>query len=746
MKKFYFCIGLLSLTILSTELFWTRIFSAEFFYTFAFLILSLAILGLGMGALLFKIFTKLNKPSLLPVYLSLAGLMILISVPLVFGLDLDFSKVISEPYNIFKLACAILLLGSGYFFGGIAIAQILKTNSDEIPKLYMADFIGASIGVITFIIIMNSFGAEITLLYCSLPALIAAFIFAKGWIKILPLSIFISAVIFYSLMGKFPEQKREERGKVVYTHWDAMAKIKILAYDSMYKGINIDNVANTPVFRFDGNWNKPDSEKIEFDINVKNLIRRFDKCCFLSLGSGGGGEVLQALGYNASEVHAVEVIPHINYLIKEGFLKDFTGNIYNDPRVKVATEDARTYIRRYKNKFDIIHSWSSNTWAAFASGAFALAENYIFTTEAFKDYWNALSEKGFLVMEHQFYAPRLVAEVMDALNSMKIPDPKSHLAVYNLPNMRRKLLLVSKAPLDTGIINNAFGSLTPERKSLIHLLYPAMESNKNNIYNSIVLNGWKSVADTVKMDISPCTDDRPFIAQVGLLKNVDFSKLNKIPDYEFTGFPISRIILYIILIICIICIIPLNLLPYLKKGEKLRFIPWSYFFAIGVAYMMIEVIIIQKYTLFIGSSIYSLALVLTALLLSSGLGSRYSSRFGYKTIFSVIAIWLLADIFIFKYFFYFFAGWSLIPRMVLSGIILAPAGFFMGMPFPKLASKYPAFVDWAFAVNGSASVIGSVVIMLIALSFGYSVSLLTGLLVYLSAYLLFYIDESILNK
>ncbi|MBK7031424.1 MAG: hypothetical protein IPH45_20515 [Bacteroidales bacterium] len=171
-------------------------------------------------------------------------------------------------------------------------------------------------------------------------------------------------------------------------------------------------------------------------------------------------------------MHAVEVIPHINYLLKEGSLKDFSGNIYNDPRVKVITEDARVYIRKFNERFDIIYSLSSNSWAAFASGSFALAENYIFTTEAFIDYWKALSPNGFLSIEHQFYTPRLVAEVMDALSVMKIPDPKSHFAVYNLPGIKRKILLVSKQPLDQETITNAYGKLTPEIFDQIHLLYP----------------------------------------------------------------------------------------------------------------------------------------------------------------------------------------------------------------------------------------------------------------------------------
>jgi hypothetical protein len=350
----------------------------------------------------------------------------------------------------------------------------------------------------------------------------------------------------------------------------------------MSRGINIDNVANTPVYKFDGNWNKPDSEKIEFDINVGYLIKKFRNCCFLSLGSGGGGDVLQALSYNVAEVYAVEVIPHINYLIKYGFLKEYSGNIYNDPRVNVITEDARSYIRRYENKFDIIYSWSSNTWAALASGSFALAENYIFTTEAFIDYWKALSENGYLVIEHQFYTPRLVSELIDAFKILKIAEPNSHFAVYNLPSMRRKVLLVSKKTLDLFTIGNALGKLTPENSKNLNLLYPLVENSKNNLINDIIKFGWKKVSDTVKIDISPCTDDRPFIAQTGLMRNFEFSKLDKIPNYEFTGFPLSKLTIIVILVICAIIILPFNLIPFMMKGQKLGSIPGIIFSLSGL--------------------------------------------------------------------------------------------------------------------------------------------------------------------
>ena len=164
-------------------------------------------------------------------------------------------------------------------------------------------------------------------------------------------------------------------------------------------------------------------------------------------------------------------------------MAEFSGHFYRDPRVRVVSEDARAYVGRFENKFDMIYSLSSNTFAALASGSFALAESYLFTTEAFADYWKALSEDGFMMMEHQFYMPRLAASLLDALEGLGVENPREHFAIYDLPQMRRNMILLSRRPLTDEIRNNAFGELTAENYEQIHLLFPAPEDLQDNLIN-----------------------------------------------------------------------------------------------------------------------------------------------------------------------------------------------------------------------------------------------------------------------
>lgn len=726
-------LGLLSVSIISLELSWTRIFSAEFFYTFAFLILSLAILGLGLGALALRLFSGLDRDESLPWLLSLTGAAVLAGPPLVFRLGLDFAQTFHSAAMVAKLLLAIALLSSAYLFGGCALALLLRRNHRDIPRLYMADLVGGGLGVLLVIPSMNLLGTPAAAFGCALPVLLAAFLVARRWLRILPAILAIGMLFLGQHGADLLELKREEPAPVIYRHWDAVAKMKILDRGEGLRGLNIDNAANSPVFQFDGNWDRPDSLRFQFNIDVTNLVHRFDACTFLSLGAGGGGDVLQALQAGAAKVHAVEVVPQANWLLTKGPLAAYTGQIYADPRVIVATEDARAYVRRHPQTFDVIYSLSSNTFAALASGAFAMAENYLFTTEAFEDYWKALTPHGFLSMEHQFYMPRLVSEVRDALRHLGVPNPEQHFAIYKLPSLRRHILLLSKDPLTDEIRENAYGAEAFHNEEYLQLLYPPPPGKDAGLIARIVANGWRAEQDSAAINLSPATDSRPYVAQLGLWKNLRLTGLDKITPYEFNGFPLARLLAVVILLVGLLFVVPLTLLPYLRSDERLRTVPWLYFFTIGMAFMMVEVILIQKYTLFVGPSVYGLATILFTLLFCSGLGSRASRSVDDRVPFVAIAGWLLLDIFVFPRLLTILGGLTLPPRMVIVALLVAPLGFAMGMPFPKAGLRVGPLIDWGLAVTGTASVLGSATILLVAFSFGFGVALAVPALLYLVA-------------
>jgi len=729
----YINIALISFALIALELLWTRIFSAEFYYTFAFLILSVSVLGLGLGGLALRLFKKLNNEKSFVLSLVASGIFILIGPLLIFHFGLDFSLLYLDFLMTLKFLLSVIILSASFFFGGIALSYILKNNSRDISKLYMSDLIGAGSGVLIVIFLMNIIGTPKASSLIAIFVFLTAFLNSKKVIKIISVLLIISSIILTFFSAGLLELDRKDRGEVLSTHWDALSKIRVVEYNDFTRGIRIDNAAQTSVYKFEGDFN---TTKFKFDVNVANLIHRFDSCVFLSLGAGGGVDVLHALQEGAAEIHAVEVNPYINYLLEDGDLSEYSGFIYKDPRVKVITEDARTYVRRFKSKFDIIFALSSNSFAALASGAFALAENYLFTTEAVTDYWNSMSDDGYLIMEHHFYIPRMLSSVIEALQKIGVKNPYEHFAVYNLPYLKRNVLFLSKKPLEDGIIKRAFGITLSFRDNYIYPLYPSPDSIYGNLVNQIVLQGWKVLQPDVKVDLSPCTDDRPFIAQMGMWKNLNLSDKEKIRHFEFTGFPVSKLNILVVLAVVILLIIPLNILPYKLSKERLKPIPWLYFFFIGMGFMSVEVILIQKYTLFIGPSVYSLSAILFTLLLFCGIGSRFSNKINNNAVFLGIIIWIFLDIFLFTHLTFSLGFLEMLPRILISAILIAPLGFLMGMPFPKAGLKVGNLIDWGFAVNGAASVFGSTLIILIALTFGFKVSLLTGAFCYLIAYIL----------
>ncbi|HOP06633.1 MAG TPA: hypothetical protein PLF13_05000 [candidate division Zixibacteria bacterium] len=790
----YLVIALLSITLVGLEMIWTRIFSAEFFYTFAFLTLSLAVMGLGMGALALRLIPGLSRGYWLSLSLIICSGLAVAGPPLVFALGLDFSVLFSSVSMVGLFLIAVLLLSGTFFFGGIALSFLFRYRHEQMPRLYMADLIGAAAGVVAAVLLMNIIQTPYAAFVIVLPTLIAAIITCRKALKVFPAILALVVILLTPYAPDLLEREVQERAPVIYKHWDAISKIKMYDFGGYYRGLNIDNVANSPVIPFDGDWSVYDTTDESWDIDVGYLVDRFDSCVFLSLGAGGGMDVFQAIEQGATEIHAVEVNGHINDMMLHGdspgyidtfsvvreepeinvpdssdhisdsalsadsaaipatpppppppqlrdptgkiiTLAEYSGGLYLDPRVRVVTEDARTYVRRFRSKFDIIYSVSSNTWAALGSGSFALAENYIFTTEAFEDYWRALSDSGFLSMEHQVYMPRLVSEVITALENQGVAEPRDHFAIYALPNMRRKLLLLSRQPLTDSLRYYAYGPLTPERYQDIHLLYPRPDTAEENVYDLIVRDGWRSIQDTIAVDLSPADDNRPFVAQMGMWKNLTSDKLDKINLYaEFTGFPLSTLTIVIIVAVVLVLLVPLNLVPFIFSREKMRAAPWLYFFAIGAGFMMIEVVLIQQYALFIGASVYSIATVLLTLLLASGIGSRFSWRISSKIVFPGILIWLVLDVLLFENIAAGLAVLPVIARVSVSALIVAPLGFFMGMPFPKATRRVGELIDWGFAINGAASMLGSTLVVLVAILYGFNIALLLAGGCYLIAF------------
>ena len=139
---------------------------------------------------------------------------------------------------------------------------------------------------------------------------------------------------------------------------------------------------------------------------------------------------------------------------------------------------------------------------------------------------------------------------------------------------------------------------------IILCCFPAADSVKDNTINKTVQSGWENVNTDSKINVAPCYDDSPFVAQMGKWSNLSIEAPKSAVLYEFMGFPLAKLIVIIILAVVLVIVVPINLIPFLKKTKGMKFSSWLYFILTGTAFMAIEVVLIQKMP-FIGTTVYS---------------------------------------------------------------------------------------------------------------------------------------------
>ncbi|MGD8397038.1 MAG: hypothetical protein PVF43_16335, partial [Candidatus Eiseniibacteriota bacterium] len=185
-----------------------------------------------------------------------------------------------------------------------------------------------------------------------------------------------------------------------------------------------------------------------------------------------------------------------------------------------------------------------------------------------------------------------------------------------------------------------------------------------------------------------------------------------------------------------VLVLPLNLIPFAVRRDRLGAVPWLYFFVIGLAFMAVEVVLIQQFTLLVGPSVLGLATILLTLLVASGAGSRAARHLPDAVPFAAIAVWLTLDIALFQRVAAVLAPLPIAARIAATIVLVAPLGLAMGMPFPKAGLRVGQAIAWGLAVNGTASVLGGTAVLLVAFTHGFRAALTAAGVLYVLAGLL----------
>jgi hypothetical protein len=423
--------------------------------------------------------------------------------------------------------------------------------------------------------------------------------------------------------------------------------------------------------------------------------------------------------------------------------------LYLRPDVHINIEDGRSFVRRSDDKFQVIQATLVDTWASTAAGAFALSENNLYTVDAFRDYLSHLTPDGLLTFTRWGFDPpreslRLVSLAIAALGEMGQHDAWRHVLVGRDGKAQRQgwgaldTVMFSRMPLsdtDVARAKQAFAEAHMEE------IYVPGDPPRNPFGQLLLAKDPRAWERDYQFDITPVTDNRPFffytvqprdlsafILQTGS-KSADY-KVNVAVPKLFDAMFVSIVAVGIILVLP-----PLVLGTRLPQERSVRSF-LLYFLAIGMGYILIEVAMIQKFVLFLGHPVYALTVVIFSMLVSSGLGS-YSSRKlvgddSGRLVKALVVVAVLVAILaaIVQPVLSSGVGLPFFVKVTLTVLMLAPAGFAMGLPFPTglrmLERAHEPSVRWAWSLNAAASVLGSVGALVLALYLGLVQTLLIG--------------------
>jgi len=787
-KLTYVGVFLVTLATLMQEVLLTRIFSVTMWYHFAFMAISLAMFGMTAGALSVYLHPEdymgirarrqITLSSLYFAVCAVVSMLVHLSIPLNPGRSLAGAWSVLFTY---------VLMSSSFFFSGLCISAALTTFSRQVSKLYAADLTGAALGCILLVYSLRITDGPTTIFVVAFFGSLGAVLFAmdgnfphlRRWAAGLSV-LFLVLVIGNTILVRQQRPllrlrwvKGVREAAPLYEKWNSYSRIAvhgvpdrpmspvsegISATYHVQRGVKlldltIDANAQTALTGFEGDWSR--LAYLRYDVkNLAHYIRPDAKV--LIIGAGGGRDVLSALLFGQKSVRAVEINQEIIDTANREF-GEYTGHLDRYPGVTFVNDEARSYIARTEERFDILEGSFIDTWAATAAGAYTLTENSLYTVEAWRLFLSRLTPSGVISFSRWYYqslpgeAYRLTSLAAEALRQQGVANPREHIVLVR--NLREGLqqaaagaatMLVSRAPFSADDLDRVEEVARTMKFDIVLSPRFALDPVFRTLASGSDLG---RTARLLPLNLSPPTDDCPFFFNFVPLRNAFDPKLWEAggsPSFNLQAVFVLVVLLVVVVVLTLLCI----LVPLLQKTEKdaRRGGMWHllFFAAIGFGFLLIEISQMQRLIIFLGHPTYALSVVLFVLLVSSGLGSYSTQRIdlaaGRSSAFVRLAL-LLGVLAAFGTLtpraIAAFAA-STTPHRVLVAVgILFPMGLVMGMAFPlglKLAASISSgLMPWLWGINGATSVCGSVFALVLALNAGISASFWAGVACYATA-------------
>ena len=868
----YLGVFLLSMASLAFEITLTRVFSVAQWYHFAFMTVSIALLGFGASGSFLALFPSLangphptsfdklrttpeavagsrggevgqvgnlsyragTAPGSYALLAALFALSVLGSYLTINYIPFDSYRIAWERRQLLYLAIYYLSLALPFFFSGLIVGALLAARPARASTIYASNLAGSALGCLVAVAALPFLGGAGTVMLSAFVGWLAVAAFAwphrspitGRWSPITASSAYLMVLIVLLAFILSPPGFLDIRlspykglsyalqypgAEIVFGRWNAFSRIDVVRSGGIHSapglslaylgsppsqlGLFTDGENLSPITATD--WEEAELREFIGYLPTSLPYRLLPGAEVLIIEPKGGLDVLTALENGAASVVAVESNPLIVEAVRDSFQDRWLssdlgrvaegvsrpayqnlGGIYQDARVKVITEEGRSYVRRMDQKYDLIQLSLADSYRPVTSGAYSLSENYIHTEEAFADYLAHLNKGGLLVVSRWLQLPpseslRVGALAVAALERTGVTKPERQLVAIR--SMRTALLLAKNGEFSTKEIEAVRGFCEEGKFDLVY--YPGIQPAEANRYNVLpepsyyqAFQDLLSAEDRARshfyadyaFDVSPPDDDRPFFFH--------FFKWSQTPailqTFGQTWQPFGGsgyFVLVALLVLALLASAVLILLPLLFQ-RKLPTAPSSrdkktggvdcksttskgrstasggrgrvflYFALLGLGYLFVEIPLMQRFILFLGHPIYAFATTLFALLLFSGLGSMTGPRISLLKMLILLSVAILLYPILLPHLFQLLLGQSFALRMLASVVSLAPLGFLMGIPFPGgialLDRLAPDLIPWAWGINGCLSVLASILSTMLAISFGFSWVLVGASLAY----------------
>jgi spermidine synthase len=686
--------------------------------------------------------------------------------------------------NIGRLGMLYLSAGLTMLSSGFAISLAIAGARERIGQVYAFDLTGAALGCILIIPAVSAFGGPGAVVACGAVAAVSACLFALSSGDTVSRRVRLGAGTVAAAMAivlfvfaaresdakQFGAARNSEKflgdRKVLFEKWNSFSQITVApagAADHLW--IFIDADAATRLWSAEVARKRQAEPRRYGEVRVSSLVYalRHERPALI-IGPGGGTDVIAALHHGVPRVVGVEVNPIIVNDVVRGRYAEFDGDLYRDPRVEVVVDEGRSYIRRSREAYGSIQATLVDTWAASSSGAFTLSENNIYTVDAFEEFLGHLAPGGIIAVTRWYDANkpkeflRLVAIGRAALERRGVPSSEvAQHFVLAADQERHGALLLNRDPFTQEEVQRLADKAAEGQLKLLFAPYrvtattPAADGSV--VAEDGVLAGYLRAPSAsqylgrLSFDASPTTDDKPFFFYNLRLSDL-LSIAKRLTGIEKDNLGIAVLLFLLALsatLTALLVLVPLLAFErkVLREDRRRKLRVLGYFLALGMGFILVEIGFMQKFVLFLGHPIYALAVVLASLLAASGLGSavsgmgarRYGATGYVRRAIVVLALVLALYGLLLGPLFHALLGLPLGVRIPIAVVLVFVPGLLMGALMPSGVRAANALgtgtVAWGWALNGAASVMGSVLAVTLSMNFGFNLALAIGALVYL---------------